>query len=184
MKALLLRSSSVAAQSPVIPTSDGVVQCRQNSLTRVFSGERAADGSPRIALHLKVNRWTGGIRRVLSDTEVIKPVGRSSGARSMSRVREEMHVDSGEKRTCLPLDRNLDEFWTRSGVLVDEVGSSGGGSGKGNDSGGDHVSGGGFGRSRKKVGEYYQQMLKSNPGDPLLLRNYGKYLHEVPPRVV
>ncbi|MDD9849755.1 hypothetical protein BZG30_31475, partial [Escherichia coli] len=32
---------------------------------------------------------------------------------------------------------------------------------------------------QRKIGAYYQEMLKSNPGDPLLLRNYGKFLHEV-----
>ncbi|KAM5573421.1 hypothetical protein ABKV19_013122 [Rosa sericea] len=32
---------------------------------------------------------------------------------------------------------------------------------------------------RRKMGEYYQEMLKSNPSDPLLLRNYGQFLHEV-----
>lgn len=31
----------------------------------------------------------------------------------------------------------------------------------------------------KKIGAHYQKMLKSNPNDPLLLRNYGKFLHEV-----
>lgn len=37
---------------------------------------------------------------------------------------------------------------------------------------------------QKKIGDYYQEMLKSNPGDPLLLRNYGKFLHEVENDVV
>ncbi|XP_061987973.1 uncharacterized protein LOC133706451 [Rosa rugosa] len=32
---------------------------------------------------------------------------------------------------------------------------------------------------RRKMVEYYQEMLKSNPSDPLLLRNYGQFLHEV-----
>lgn len=32
---------------------------------------------------------------------------------------------------------------------------------------------------RRKIGDYYETMLKKNPGDSLLLRNYGKYLHEV-----
>ncbi|KAI3905056.1 hypothetical protein MKX01_017302, partial [Papaver californicum] len=30
-----------------------------------------------------------------------------------------------------------------------------------------------------KLGDYYLEMLRSNPGDPLLLRNYGKFLYEV-----
>ncbi|XP_004300413.1 PREDICTED: uncharacterized protein LOC101311096 [Fragaria vesca subsp. vesca] len=32
---------------------------------------------------------------------------------------------------------------------------------------------------RRKMGAYYLEMLKSNPSDPLLLRNYGQFLHEV-----
>ncbi|KAK9927986.1 hypothetical protein M0R45_025144 [Rubus argutus] len=32
---------------------------------------------------------------------------------------------------------------------------------------------------RRRMGAYYQEMLKSNPSDPLLLRNYGQFLHEV-----
>ncbi|KAL7166852.1 hypothetical protein ACSBR2_037510 [Camellia fascicularis] len=30
-----------------------------------------------------------------------------------------------------------------------------------------------------KMGAYYREMLKSNPTNSLLLRNYGKFLHEV-----
>lgn len=29
------------------------------------------------------------------------------------------------------------------------------------------------------MGEYYRRVLRVDPGNPLLLRNYGKYLHEV-----
>ncbi|GKB42101.1 tetratricopeptide-like helical domain containing protein [Tanacetum coccineum] len=56
-----------------------------------------------------------------------------------------------------------------------------GGNGSGRDYGGY-----GSGRSnndndndneQKKIGAHYQKMLKSNPNDPLLLRNYGKFLH-------
>ncbi|PKU82711.1 hypothetical protein MA16_Dca020290 [Dendrobium catenatum] len=30
-----------------------------------------------------------------------------------------------------------------------------------------------------RIGTYYQEMLKTDPGNPLLLRNYGRFLHEV-----
>ncbi|GLT81272.1 hypothetical protein SLA2020_526650 [Shorea laevis] len=43
---------------------------------------------------------------------------------------------------------------------------------------GDGCGGGRFG-DRSKIGDYYRDMLKLNAGDSLLLRNYGKYLHEV-----
>lgn len=38
---------------------------------------------------------------------------------------------------------------------------------------------GGNGGERMKIGAYYEEMLKSNPTDALLLRNYAKFLHEV-----
>ncbi|CAL4932456.1 unnamed protein product [Urochloa decumbens] len=51
----------------------------------------------------------------------------------------------------------------------------GGGSG-GRGNGG---SGGGSQGSGCDMGEYYRRVLLLDPGNPLLLRNYGKYLHEV-----
>lgn len=33
--------------------------------------------------------------------------------------------------------------------------------------------------NHSKIGAYYEQLLQLNPSDPLLLRNYGKFLHEV-----
>ncbi|XP_042482049.1 uncharacterized protein LOC122062465 [Macadamia integrifolia] len=32
---------------------------------------------------------------------------------------------------------------------------------------------------QKKISDYYKIILKSNPGDPLLLRNYDQHLHQV-----
>ena len=57
-----------------------------------------------------------------------------------------------------------------------DFGGVGFGSGKGDRFGGE---GKGGNDEKSEIGEYYQQMLKLNPGDPLLLRNYAKYLHEV-----
>lgn len=74
------------------------------------------------------------------------------------------------------------------GVVVEEeeVEFSGGGVGDGSKSGigrgGDWVSGSagaGGGSERRAMGEYYREMIEANPGDALLLRNYGKFLHEV-----
>ncbi|WVZ10883.1 hypothetical protein V8G54_015413 [Vigna mungo] len=53
---------------------------------------------------------------------------------------------------------------------------SGGGDG---DDHGDATVTGGNGGERMKIDAYYEEMLKSNPTDALLLRNYGKFLHEV-----
>lgn len=71
------------------------------------------------------------------------------------------------------------------GVVVEEeeVEFSGGGVGEGRKSGsgrgGDGVGGAGGGSERRAMGAYYREMIEANPGDPLLLRNYGKFLHEV-----
>lgn len=61
---------------------------------------------------------------------------------------------------------------------------SGGGVGKGRKIGGGS-GGGDRGREdgdqseNRRIGDYYQEMLKADPGNPLLLRNYGRFLHEV-----
>jgi hypothetical protein len=34
-------------------------------------------------------------------------------------------------------------------------------------------------RENQRIREYYQQMLRSDPDNSLLLTNYGKFLHEV-----
>ncbi|XP_014520410.1 uncharacterized protein LOC106777346 [Vigna radiata var. radiata] len=52
----------------------------------------------------------------------------------------------------------------------------------GGSDGGDHGDAtvtGGNGGERMKIDAYYEEMLKTNPTDALLLRNYGKFLQEV-----
>ena len=71
-------------------------------------------------------------------------------------------------------------IWPKSGIPLEELGSSGDGFGKSD--GGHRGRGGNDWRSGddvSKMGDYYKQMLKANPNDALILRNYGKYLHEV-----
>ncbi|XP_076908428.1 uncharacterized protein LOC143565313 [Bidens hawaiensis] len=84
--------------------------------------------------------------------------------------------------------REVDEdqcFEPISGVLFEEgfYGVCGGGSGRDRDGFG---SGSGrFGGSRdhnddrNKIGARYLKLLESNPNDALVMRNYGKFLHEV-----
>ncbi|TVU31544.1 hypothetical protein EJB05_23231, partial [Eragrostis curvula] len=57
------------------------------------------------------------------------------------------------------------------------AGRNGGGGGRGGNGGGSN-SGSGNG-SGCDMGEYYRRVLRVDPENPLLLRNYGKYLHEV-----
>ena len=68
------------------------------------------------------------------------------------------------------------------GIPLEELGFSGGGLGKGKNTGGEGGGGDyriGNGEERSKMEAYYLEMLESNPGDSLLLRNYAKFLHEV-----
>ncbi|KAJ8650512.1 hypothetical protein MRB53_003535 [Persea americana] len=91
-------------------------------------------------------------------------------------------------RSDLDVSDRVAEVLPGNKVLVEELEVSGGGRGKGRKAGGGN--GGGRGddgsgaspdgnEDQNKIGAYYQQMLKANPANPLLLRNYGKFLHEV-----
>eukprot|EP01018_Ginkgo_biloba_P013105 Gb_10129 [translate_table: standard] len=54
------------------------------------------------------------------------------------------------------------------------IGAGGGLSGGGNNGGG-----GSSGADSNSTDTYYQKMIEANPGNPLLLRNYARFLHEV-----
>lgn len=100
-----------------------------------------------------------------------------SGAGSLSfpaRIPEEESVSEREDDGFISLSKGAG-IWQESGIPVEDLGFSGGGRKPCDD--GDH--GAGNGEDRSKIGAYYQEMLKSNPGDSLLLGNYGKFLHEV-----
>ncbi|CAH8306399.1 unnamed protein product [Eruca vesicaria subsp. sativa] len=93
------------------------------------------------------------IRRVLSESDVIrsKRISKSVGSKpSPARIPEEEAEELGDGGS----------------------GFSGGGEGS-RGGGGDGYDG------RSKIGEYYREMLKSDPNNSLLLMNYGKFLYEV-----
>ncbi|KAM0854164.1 hypothetical protein ACQ4PT_050617 [Festuca glaucescens] len=54
-----------------------------------------------------------------------------------------------------------------------------GGKGNNNSSGRGGGGGGGSGSQSTGMGEHYRRVLRLEPDNPLLLRNYGRYLHEV-----
>lgn len=151
---VLIRTGSIGpVHSPTVSGSPRVCLSRNNSLSGVFSGERSSVASPRICLHFDLNRFRdeNTIRRSLSDSNIL----RSDSGRSRSFPSSEAGRSPG------------------SGVPVEERGCPGGDCGIESS----HVT---IEREeRRKMGAYYQEMLKSNPGDPLLLRNYGQFLHEV-----
>lgn len=117
---------------------------------------RISLSSRTLSLHLDSSA-AGGIRRALSHPDV-------SGLGS--------HSFSGDD-------------WPEILIPVEEIGFPGGGVGKGKNSsrgGGRYqLPEGNFGGGgdRNKIGAYYQEMIRSNPTDSLLLANYAKFLHQV-----
>ncbi|KAJ6426968.1 hypothetical protein OIU84_022546 [Salix udensis] len=182
MKSIPLRTGSFPIQSTVRSGSPKISLTRYDSQTNIFSGV----SSPRNSLHLDINHHRKGapIRRALSDSDVIrsereasrglkKPSG--AGSRSCPSMIPEVEEHVFGDRVD-----DYADIWPKSGIPLEELGSSGDGFGKSD--GGHRGSGGNDWRNGddvSKMGDYYKQMLKSNPNDALILRNYGKYLHEV-----
>ncbi|KAL0409270.1 UNVERIFIED_CONTAM: hypothetical protein Sradi_1861400 [Sesamum radiatum] len=182
MKSLLCRTGSgpIPVQTPLIPCSPrhSVSLPFQDSVAGVFSGQKKS--SQRISLHKEMSRRN--IHRSSSESDVIRSEMRTlskMGSRSFTppRIPEE-EFGEGE-RTGYTGD------WPASGMSWEELGFPGGGMNKNRNSGSGGGSGGnGSDADRSKMGSYYQEMLKSDPTNSLLLRNYGKYLHEVEGDVV
>ncbi|KAE8726750.1 putative RNA binding protein [Hibiscus syriacus] len=170
MKAAILRAGSVPVLSSALSGSPRVSLSRQGSLGGVFSG-----GSPVVSLHFPMDKrkpkeTRTQLRRALSDTDVIRSEPRfPGGSRCFTEgIPEEEYVSDCEADS---------EFRTGFGILLEEIGFSGDGFGTGGKSGGDH----GYDSygDKRQIGDYYREMLKLNPVNSLLLRNYGKFLHEV-----
>ncbi|CAK9174282.1 unnamed protein product [Ilex paraguariensis] len=200
MKAVLVRTGSVPVLSSFVCGSPRVSLSVHDSI----SGEKSHVSSPKIGLRLEVNRRSV-MRRALSETDVVRleseasdKFSKLSGIGSLSfpgKIPEEEYVESEDEvvfrgigsltLTGRDFDRrNYKEDWPASAIPVEELGFPGVGGGKNRNSGGrgdsDCELGTGGGNSdQSKIGAYYQELLKSNPTNPLLLRNYGKYLHEV-----
>ncbi|KAK1307173.1 hypothetical protein QJS10_CPA10g01182 [Acorus calamus] len=104
--------------------------------------------------------------------------------RSLTRSRSlQFEARMREDQTDLILSDRIRRVGSGSSFPVriseeEEAELSGGGSGKGRRIGGGRGSGG-DGSDEKGIGAYYEEMLKADPSNPLLLRNYGKFLHEV-----
>ncbi|KAH6790721.1 hypothetical protein C2S51_005727 [Perilla frutescens var. frutescens] len=164
MKSLLFRTSSApipvqlspAPGSPQLPVSVSV-DC--------------GAASPQISLHAETQRRS--IRRSASEPNVIR-----SEMRTLSKL-------GSRSFTAIPeLEYDEDHAAANGRMTWEELGSPGGGMNKNRKSGGGGSGGYGSDAERKKMRAYYQEMIKSNPTDSLLLRNYGKYLHEVEGDVV
>ncbi|KAK4422971.1 hypothetical protein Salat_1879700 [Sesamum alatum] len=180
MKSLLCRTGSgpIPVQTPLMPSSPrhSVSLPVQDSVVNVFSGQKKS--TQRISLHKEMTRRN--IRRSSSESDVIRSEMRTlsrQGSRSFTtpRIPEEefgegIHDYAGD--------------WPASGMSWEELGFPGGGMNKNRNSGGGGSGGNGSDADRSEIGSYYQEMLKSDPTNSLILRNYGKYLHEVERDVV
>ncbi|XP_010559293.1 PREDICTED: uncharacterized protein LOC104827750 [Tarenaya hassleriana] len=179
MRALLMRTGSMPVHQHFVSGSPKASISRHNSVGESFSGNGHRSAS-RISLYVKSSDGHPptrfGIRRSFSESDVIRSerTTRSSAGRKPSPMRiaeEEEEVADGwgsliSKESAIP---------------AEEMGFPGGGSSRGSgDSGcnGNANRGGGY-NDRSKIGEYYREMLKSNPNNALLLMNYGRFLYEV-----
>lgn len=207
MKTVLFRTGSGSIPAVVPGSQRAVSVSTRESIGKVFNGEKKKGcSSPMISLYSEVNRR--GIRRVSSDSDVIRSGFEGSsvtrklskiGSRSLSSIIPE--EDCGSEQNELEVLRSIGSLsltedrrsyagdWHRNSIPVDELGFSGGGIGStknkkfgGNGDGRDEIDADSLtgGKSDpRKIGAYYKEMLNSDPMNPLLLRNYGKYLHEV-----
>ncbi|KAK4400501.1 UNVERIFIED_CONTAM: hypothetical protein Sradi_6687800 [Sesamum radiatum] len=183
MKSLLCRTGSgpIPVQTPLMPSSPrhSVSLPFQDSVASVFSGQKKS--SQRISLHKEMS--CRNIHRSSSESDVIRSEMRTlskMGSRSFPtpRIPEEEFEEGIHDRT------GHTGNWPKSGMSWEELGFPGGGMNKNRNSGGGGCGGNGSDADRSKIGSYYQEMLKSDPTNSLLLRNYGKYLHEVEGDVV
>lgn len=194
MKAVLLRAGSVPIMCPPLCGSPRVSLYRQSSAGVVFSGQRAGSSfsSPIMSLHFPMDKkkpkeTQAQIRRAFSDTDLVRSESRFPGGSRCfpAGIPEEEYVSDSEVdsefRTLVTgngCDREsfapvLPEFE----ISTEDMKFSYDGFGNGGKSSGEH--GDDSYGEKSKIGDHYREMLKLNPSDPLLLRNYGKFLHEV-----
>lgn len=131
--------------------------------------------SPKVDFH-RSSDLKHGIRRSVSDTNIFR-----SGSSRISAVVTpsfSFRIAEAEEEIESHYMPGVGDLHLGNGIPLEEHGSPGGGFGNGRRCGGDGGAGGGR-DDQSEIGEYYQRMLMANPGDSLLLRNYGKYLHEV-----
>lgn len=193
MRALICRTGSGsiplgAWNSPTSPRVSAALPVHESA-----AGEKNRGVSSSI---LCLQRETGStsIRRVSSVPSVILPeMELSRGNKcmrkfgSLSFPAKILEEDVSTPTLNLEQNRGSDGLgdWPSCAIPVEELGFPGGGMGKNGNfgsGGGDEFNTGNFGggsSDKSSMGSYYEQMLKSDPTNALLLRNYGKYLQEV-----
>ncbi|KAL5973881.1 hypothetical protein ACLOJK_030540 [Asimina triloba] len=207
MKAILLRTASGSGRSQLSVSIGSPRSHSHGGLDHAVGisfSSRSSTPSPRYSLHCKLrdSSWNAtGFRRALSESDLIRSeiatsdqspaLGRLRSRSIPSRIAEEENLSDESDSAVHDDDGSLMLKWKSFDVgISDRVSAfseeesefSGGGSGNGRKAGRGGDSEGEFtggNADRSEVGEYYQKMLKMDPGNPLLLRNYAKFLHEV-----
>lgn len=194
MKAVILRGGSIPVTSPALTASSPRVSLsRQSSFAGLYSADQRTLSSPLISLLSPMDkRKPKGthphIRRALSDSDIARSVSRSpAGSRCISAgIPEEECASDGEvdrEFRALVTGNGSDRaasfapVWPESSIPNEEIGFSGDGLGNSGKHGGNH--GDDSYDHKSKIRDYYRGMLNLNPADSLLLRNYGRFLHEV-----
>lgn len=185
MKAILLRTGSVPVHFPAHPGSPKISLSLHNSVDGIFSSEKSTFCSPRISLHLEISgRRDPPIRRAFSESDVIRSEREFSiGLRRLSEAGSwsfpaRIPNEEEEEEHLIGVDHG--GIWPESVIPVEQLEFLGDGFGKGKKNNGKNSGDrGNDGGDTRMMGDHYKQMLKSNPGNSLLLRNYAKYLHEV-----
>ncbi|KAK9120560.1 hypothetical protein Syun_018177 [Stephania yunnanensis] len=183
-----IRTGSTPVHYPVHSVSPRLLFTDHQTLTGIlFHGHRRGGDAAPQPLHLEVRGRRSFLRRAMSETDVIRSAAKVESMRRRSfpaRIAEEAGSSVMVKRNLLDCGSEA-EILVGGGAVEVENEFSGGGMGKGRRTGGGSgLNGGGGGggaggADQRRIGEYYREMLKANPGNPLLLRNYGKFLHEV-----
>ncbi|KAI4372389.1 hypothetical protein MLD38_010627 [Melastoma candidum] len=141
----------------------------------------SSPGSPRISLSMeRCHGHDNRLRRVMSENDVTA-AGRRRGAMSQSCSSGSRQKEKDDQLSIWSMTFETEKFSQIrmvDGVPSEMIEFQGGGYGDG------FKDGSGYGRGSgsddgSKLGDYYEKMLRTNPGDPLLLRNYARYLHEV-----
>lgn len=193
MKSALARTGSVPVISPAGAPSPSFSNYRPFHKSYV--------SSPKISLHFEINHRRGakssGIRRASSESDIARSLHQISnrydqlggvGSRSFpSGIPEDEFLNESRDAVAEEwiIQEDEDEFdisnyagdFSGGAISMKNAGFFGSGIGSGGNIVTDTFSGGSSDRS--KIGAYYEEMLKLNPSDSLLLRNYGKFLHEV-----
>ncbi|KAJ0251300.1 Uncharacterized protein HA466_0136410 [Hirschfeldia incana] len=169
MTSLLMRTGSLPVQTRFTPSRKVTPAIsRHNSVESLPS--HGGDRFPVVKIAIDVKAATVGLRRVSSESDVIRAERMSKSVGSKPSPAKIPEDDEAEEEDGIRFSDGWGSLILKQGVSRD-----GGGSGY---SGGGGDGGGGYG-DRRKIGDYYREMLKSNPNNSLLLMNYGKFLYEV-----